>query len=243
MKNILILGAKSDVGMELAKKYASEGFNLYLASRKSNELEEIINDIKIRNNIEIINYEFDILDFFNHKTFIENLPEFPIGVILCIGYLGDQYTAEGDLKETQKILNTNFIGPVSILNYLVNDFERKKDGFIVVLSSVAGDRGRLSNYIYGSSKGGLNQYLSGIRNRLFKSNVSVLTVKPGFIKSKMTAHLLLPNLLTSKPREVAEIIYKSVKKNKDEIYIKNRWRVLMIIIKLIPEKIFKRLKL
>jgi short-subunit dehydrogenase len=167
----------------------------------------------------------------------------PAGVVCAVGYLGDQKRAEQDFDEAKKLIDTNFTGCVSILNIVANDFEARKKGFIIGISSVAGDRGRLSNYMYGSAKAAFSTYLSGLRNRLQKSGVHVLTVKPGFVATKMTAGMDLPPLLSSSPEEVSEDVFRAYKTGKDELYTKWFWKWIMLTIRLIPEKIFKKLRL
>ena len=160
-----------------------------------------------------------------------------------MGYLGDQKAAVNDFNEAKKILDTNYTGVVSLLNIIANDYESLKSGWIVGISSVAGDRGRKSNYIYGSAKAALTAYLSGLRNRLFDCGVFVLTVKPGFVNTKMTKGLDLPLMLTSQPQEVATNIYKAQQKNKNVIYTKRIWKYVMLIIKFIPEWKFKKMNI
>lgn len=243
MSYVLIIGAKSDIAKALAREYAKNGYNLILAARKSEELEDFAKDIKIRYGREVILKDFDITDFDKHMQFYEELPHKPIGVVVSVGYLGDQKKAQVDWKEAHNIINVNYVGAVSILNIIANDFEKRKEGFIIGISSVAGDRGRKANYIYGSAKAGFTAYLSGLRNRLHKSKVQVLTVKPGFVATKMTEGMDLPKKLTATPEEVAKYIFKAQQKGKDVIYVKPIWRWMMLVIKLIPEKIFKRLEL
>ncbi|CAA6802155.1 MAG: Sorbitol-6-phosphate 2-dehydrogenase (EC [uncultured Campylobacterales bacterium] len=240
---ILIIGAKSDIAKKCAHEYAKNGYNLTLASRDILELQDFASDIKIRHNINVILKEFDITKFETHQEFFESLEKKPFGTIVVSGYMNEQSICESNFKESLKTINTNFTGAVSILNIVAKHLETKKEGFIAAVSSVAGDRGRASNYIYGSSKAGLSAYLSGLRNRLYKSNIQVLTVKPGFVNTKMTAHLDLPKKLTASPKKVASDIYKAVEKNKNILYTKWIWKYIMFIIKSIPESIFKRLNL
>ena len=162
-----------------------------------------------------------------------------MGVISAVGYLGDQDKAQSDFSEAKKIIDTNYTGVVSLLNIIADDFEKRRNGFIVGISSVAGDRGRKSNYIYGSAKSALTTYLSGLRNRLYDANVQVLTVKPGFVATKMTKGLDLPEKLTALPEEVAEDIYNAQQKGKNVLYTKWIWRWVMLVIKAIPEWKFK----
>ncbi len=240
MNYILIIGAKSDIAKAVAKKYAKHGYNLYLAARKSSELEEFANDINIRTEKDVKCVELDILDYKSHEAFYNALEEKPLGVILAVGYFGEQDKAQSDFKEAKTIIDTNYTGVVSLLNIIANDFEKRESGFIVGISSVAGDRGRKSNYIYGSSKAALTAYLSGLRNRLYDANVHVLTVKPGFVATKMTEGMDLPDKLTAQPEEVAEDIYIAQQKGKNVLYTKWMWRWVMLIIRSIPEFQFKK---
>ncbi len=240
MSYILIIGAKSDIAKGTARKYASNGYNLYLAARKSSELEEFANDIRIRTQKDVKCVDLDILDYASHENIYDALEEKPLGVISAVGYLGEQDRAQSDFKEAKKIIDTNYAGVVSLLNIIANDFEKRKNGFIVGISSVAGDRGRKSNYIYGSAKAALTAYLSGLRNRLYDANVQVLTVKPGFVATKMTEGMALPEKLTAQPEEVAEDIYKAQQKGRNVLYTKWMWRWIMLIIKSIPEFLFKK---
>ena len=239
MSYVLIVGAKSDIAKAVAREYAKNGYDLYLASRDSNELEEFANDIRVRTQKEVQIVELDILDYKTHQAFYDSLDEKPLGVISAIGYLGEQNKAQLAFEEAQRIIDTNYTGVVSLFNIIANDFEKRKSGFIVGISSVAGDRGRKSNYIYGSAKSALTAYLSGLRNRLHDAQVQVLTVKPGFVATKMTEGMDLPKKLTAQPEEVAEDIYKAQQKGKSVIYTKWIWRYVMMIIKMIPEWKFK----
>jgi len=243
MSYLLILGAKSDIAKAVAKEYAQNGYDLYLAARNVDELEPFSNDIKIRYEKEAKRVTFDALDFESHQSFYESLDPKPLGVISAIGYLGVQEKAQNDFKEAQKIIETNYTGCVSILNIIANDYEQHKKGFIIGISSVAGDRGRKSNYIYGSAKAAFSAYLSGLRNRLNDANVQVLTVKPGFVNTQMTKGMDLPEKLTAQPEEVAQDIYTDQQKGKDVIYTKWKWKWVMMIIKLIPEFIFKKMSI
>ncbi len=243
MSYILIIGAKSDIAKAAAREYAKHGYDLYLAARNVSELDEFTNDIIARTERTVKTIELDILDYKSHQAFYDQLEEKPLGVISAIGYLGEQEKAESDFKEAQRIMDTNYTGVVSLFNIIADDFEKRKSGFIVGISSVAGDRGRMSNYIYGSAKAALTTYLSGLRNRLYDAQVHVLTVKPGFVATKMTEGMDLPEQLTAQPEEVAEDIYNAQQKNKDVLYVKWMWRWVMLIIKMIPEWKFKRMSI
>jgi len=243
MGYLLIIGANSDIAKELARVYAKNGYNLYLANRDISKLDTFKKDIEIKYQKDVKLLELDILDFDSHKEFYESLEKKPLGVVSAVGYLGDQKVAERDFVESKKIIDTNFTGVVSLLNIVANDFEKRGSGFIIGISSVAGDRGRKSNYIYGSSKAAFSSYLSGLRNRLSQNNINVLTVKPGFVDTKMTRGMDLPPRLTAKPYDVAQDIFKAQEKGKDIIYTKSLWKIIMLIIKLIPEWKFKKMSI
>ena len=243
MSYVLIIGAKSDIAKEVAREYAKNGYDLYLAARDTSSLEELATDIKVRSSVNIELKEFDITKFETHKEFYENLGEKPLGVVLVAGYMNEQKVCEENWNETLNTINVNYTGAASILNIVANDFEKERRGFIVGVSSVAGDRGRKANYIYGSSKAAFSAYLGGLRNRLYESGVNVLTVKPGFVNTKMTEDLDLPEKLTAQPEDVASDIFKAQQKGKDIIYTKSIWRLVMLIIKHIPEFMFKKMSI
>ena len=241
MSYVLIIGAKSDIAKATARKYAKHGYDLYLAGRNLSKLQEFASDISIKTQRNIKLVELDILDYKNHQTFYDSLEEKPLGVISAIGYLGEQKKAQANFTEARQIMDTNYTGVVSLFNIIANDFEHRRSGFLVGISSVAGDRGRKSNYIYGSAKAAFTAYLSGLRNRLYDSHVHVLTVKPGFVATKMTEGMDLPEKLTAQPETVANDIYNAQQKGKNVLYTKWIWRWVMLIIRMIPEWKFKRM--
>ncbi len=243
MSYVLIIGAKSDIAKATAREYAKNGYDLYLAARNSEELEEFAKDVITRTQRTVQLLELDILDYKSHQAFYDNLDEKPLGIISAVGYLGDQEKAQSDFSEAQQIMDTNYTGVVSLFNIIADDFEKRRSGFMVGISSVAGDRGRKSNYIYGSAKAALTAYLSGLRNRLYDAQVSVLTVKPGFVATKMTEDMDLPEKLTAQPEEVAEDIYKAQQKGKNVLYTKWMWKWVMLIIRNIPEFQFKKMSI
>jgi hypothetical protein len=239
MSYVLILGANSDIAKALARVYCENGYDVYLAARNTTKLKSFAQDINIRTQKIAICLELDVLDFSSHQSFYHSLPEKPIGVISAVGYLGFQQEAQSNFVESQKIIDTNYTGVVSLLNIIADDFSARKSGFIIGFSSVAGERGRKSNYLYGAAKAALTTYLSGLRNRLNESGVQVLTVKPGFVATKMTANMNLPKKLTTQPGDVANIVYHAQQKKYNVIYIKWFWRWIMLFIKCIPEWKFK----
>jgi len=236
---VLIIGARSDIAKATAREYAKQGYDLYLAARNASELDEFVNDIRVRSQRMVKTLELDILNYASHHSFYEQLEEKPLGVICAVGYLGEQAKSQTDFNEAQDIINTNYTGVVSLLNIIANDFEERRSGFIVGISSVAGERGRKSNYTYGSAKAALTAYLSGLRNRLYDSQVHVMTVKPGFVATKMTEKMDLPEKLTAQPEEVAVSIYQAQQKNKNILYTRWVWQWIMLIIRNIPEWKFK----
>lgn len=243
MKSVLILGATSDIARACAKKFAEEKFTIYLAGRDKNRLAADAKDLQIRTNCEVATIHFDALSFSSHQQFYSKIKIEPDVVICAVGILGDQKKAESDFNESKKIMDTNYSGCVSILNVIAGEFSKRGSGTIIGISSVAGDRGRQSNFIYGSAKAAFTAYLSGLRNRLSKNNVHVITVKPGFVNTSMTEGMNLPGLLTAEPETVANDIYRAYIKNKNIIYTKWFWRYIMMIIIHIPEGIFKKLNL
>jgi len=243
MPTVLILGASSDMAVAIAKKMGSSGYNIQLAGRNVARLQPLQTDLSIRYNIVSTLHEFDAEKPEGHKAFFSSLPAMPDITINVFGYLGEQKLAESDWMECERIIRVNYTGAVSILNIVANAYAAQGKGTIVGISSVAGERGRQSNYFYGSAKAGFTAYLSGLRNRLFQEKVHVLTVQPGFVYTRMTENMPLPGLLTATPGYVADTIYKAILKKKDVIYVKWFWRWIMLIIKSIPEFLFKKLKL
>lgn len=241
MKNnvVLILGATSDIAIAVAYRFAEAGYNIQLAARKVNSLNKIKSKIEINYKVEVTTYEFDVLNYNLHKKFIGDLNKLPNIVVCAVGYMGNQIKNQTNVEDGIKVLRTNFEGPANILAILANKFEKRGSGTIIGITSVAGERGRAFNYIYGSAKAGLTAFLSGLRNRLAKKNVHIITVIPGFVATKMTNNLKLPKILTAKPKKVAQVIFLAVRKKSDVVYVKSIWWLIMLIIKKIPERIFK----
>ena len=243
-ESVLILGATSAIARATAAAFAARGDTLYLASRDLDELERIAADLRLRHGVEVRYGLFDAEATETHEAFfqtvIKEVPDLS-GVVLAFGYLGDQQAAR-DFNVGAKIIASNFTGAVSILSHCANYFEPLKRGFIIGISSVAGDRGRQSNYVYGAAKGALSLYLQGLRNRLFASGVRVITIKPGFVDTAMTFGL--PGLfLVASPQSIGERIVRTLDKSADVVYLPWFWRYIMLIIQHIQEPVFKRLKL
>jgi decaprenylphospho-beta-D-erythro-pentofuranosid-2-ulose 2-reductase len=240
----LILGSNSDIGQALAYKFATNGYNIILVSRNVNDYQiRLKQDLIIRYNVEVATVCFDGSNYNEHKDFWDSLPVTPDIVISVFGYLGNQDLAINDFNEAYKIISSNYIGQVSLINRYVQKVRGVKDATIIGISSVAGERGRKSNYIYGSSKAAFTNYLNGLRNDLYTDNIHVMTVIPGFVKTKMLGDLKTPEFLTASPVELANNVFKAFKKKKDIIYIYSAWRYIMYFIKFIPEFLFKRMNL
>lgn len=240
---VLILGATSDMGRAIAQRFAAQGYPIQLAARQASRLEPDKVDLEIRYGVSVSVHEFDVLAVETHADFIQQLPEQPAIVICVVGFMPEQRECEQDLSLALEVMRTNYEGPAVILSLFANRFEQQGFGTLVGISSVAGERGRASNYFYGSAKAGFTAFLSGLRHRLAKSGVQVLTVLPGYVKTRMTEGMKLPPLLTAEPKEVANAIFTAIEKKQDVIYVRPIWRWIMVVIRSIPEPLFKRLSL
>jgi len=241
METVLVLGATSDIGMAIAKKFAAAGYNIQLAARKPELLGPLKSDIDIRYKVDCTLHAFDAVKYDTHAAFFDALK--PDVTITIFGTMYEEEDAFNDWSLAETMINTNYTGAVSILNIAAKYYIEQQKGAIIGISSVAGDRGRASKLIYGSSKAAFTAYLAGLRNKCFKDNVHVMTVKPGFVYTRMTENMPLPKPLTSTPEEVADIVYNGFARKKNTIYVKWFWRYIMLIIKNIPEFQFKKMKL
>lgn len=243
-KYCLILGSNSDIGQAIAYTFASNGYSIILASRNIDDYQNRLKqDICIRFNVDVVTVKFDGSNHHEHDKFWDSLSNIPEIIISVFGYLGNQDIANVDFNESYKIISSNYIGHVSLINRYVQRVKGIKVATIIGISSVAGERGRKSNYIYGSAKAAFTTFLSGLRNELFVHNIHVLTVIPGFVKTKMLGDLITPKFLTASPEAVAESVFISFKKKKNVVYVYPIWRYIMLVIKLIPEFLFKRMSL
>lgn len=240
---VLILGARSDIGKAVTHKFAALGHPVQLAARNASTLEADKIDMELRYGVSVSLHEFDALATDMHEVFVADLPELPRIVICAVGLMGQQAESERDIAAAARVMRSNYEGPASILAILANHFEKRGSGTIVGISSVAGDRGRATNYVYGSAKAGFTAFLSGLRNRLSKQGVHVVTVIPGYVATQMTQNMDLPEKLTAEADEVADAIASAVERRKDVIYVRRIWRLIMLIIRSIPERIFKGLKI
>ena len=242
---ILILGATSALAHEAAKFFAKDGASFVLVARSPYKLETIKNDLSVRGAKEIETIEADLADFARHQEVVEAALKPFAGldmVLLAYGTLGDQRLCEQDAAVALQEFATNASSVISLLTLLANYFEPQKRGTIAVISSVAGDRGRQSNSVYGAAKGAVTVFLQGLRNRLAKKGVTVLTIKPGMVDTPMTAHMRKGPLFAD-AKKVGHGIYEAMLKHKDIAYVPGYWRFIMLIIKSIPEAIFKKLNI
>ena len=242
-ETILILGAKSDIGIALAYEFAKNKNNIILAGRNISSLENEKKNIISQYSVEVVLYEFDVLDLSNHSKLINELKDLPSTVVSTIGLLGNQVEDELNPEKAINVIKSNYEGPALIFLRLAKKFEERGYGTLVGFSSVAGERGRASNYIYGSAKSGFTVFLSGLRNKFSSKGVHVMTVLPGYVFTKMTKNMNLPKFLTAQPKEVAQDVVRALKKKKNIIITPRIWKLIIIILKLIPENIFKKTKI
>jgi len=244
-KAVLIVGATSAIAHESAKLLASEGARFFLVGRTKEKLEAIATDLEVRGASGVFTASLDSEGLIANAKLIDEANSKLGGIDVALvahGILGDHQEAEADPKVADEIFRVNFTSCLYLLTRLANYFTARKAGTIVVISSVAGDRGRSSNYVYGASKAALSTLLQGMRQRLHKSGVNVLTIKPGFVSTPMTAHIEQGPLFAS-AEVVGHGIHCAIKKGKSVVYLPFFWRLIMTIIKHIPEVVFKRLKL
>lgn len=245
MKKILIIGATSAIAQHCARLWAARGDTVYLVARNGERLKTITTDLKVRGATQAFSYAMDINNLDDHTTMLDLAAAAMDGidtVLIAHGTLSNQKICEQSVEETLSEIKTNALSTICLLTRIANLFETKQAGVIAVITSVAGDRGRASNYVYGSSKAMVTTFASGLRQRLYKSNVAVVTIKPGLVDTPMTASFQ-KGLLWSKPDMVAEKIIKAINQRKSEVYEPMFWRVIMLAIKAIPNSFFRNLRL
>lgn len=240
---LLVLGASSDMAMAVAQRFAQAGYDIQLAARKPDQLTESKADLEVRHQTGVTVHAFEALETKTFDRFIDGLDRLPDVVVSAIGFMGEQADNEKHVDLAATVMRSNFEGPALIFTLLANRFEERGSGTLVGISSVAGDRGRATNYVYGSAKAGFTAFLSGLRNRLASTGVHVVTVNPGFVRTRMLDGMSTPGALTAEPAEVGEAIFKAVGRGRDIIYVRPIWRLVMMVIKSIPEKIFKKMSL
>ena len=237
---VVILGARSDIGRALAQAYSRRGCQVVLAARGNLELDR--RDLEIRSDVPVRAIDFDVTDGEPDK-FFDRLGVTPGTVVMVAGLLGDQARSSADDHAAALVMDTNYTGPSRYLLAAARRISDIPGACIIGIGSVAGDRGRASNFVYGSAKAGLAALLSGLRNAHARSGLHVMTVKPGFVATQMTAGMKLPPALTAQPPEVAEAIVRGHERGKNVIYVRGVWWLIMAVIKALPENVFKRLSL
>ena len=242
MKKTLIIGATSAIAEATARIWAQRGDELFLVARNQERLNSVTKDLKVRGAPEVNSYCMDVNNFDQHSSMFDKafgvLGTIDI-VLIAHGTLSNQKECEQLVDLTMKEIKTNALSVIALLTHLANRFEKQGVGTIAVISSVAGDRGRASNYIYGSAKAMVTAFTSGLRQRLYKSNVAVVTIKPGFTDTPMTESFK-KGLMWTKPAVVAAKIVWATDNKKDEVYIPAFWWLVMAVIKMIPNLFFKQ---
>jgi short-subunit dehydrogenase len=243
LKNILIIGATSSIAEHCARLWAARGESLYLVARNQGKLSSLQNDLSVRGAVKVSTYVMDANDHQSHSKMLDQAEAALHGidtVLIAHGTLSNQKNCEQDIGVMMQEMKTNALSTIALLTDIANRFEAKGSGTIAVISSVAGDRGRSSNYVYGSAKAMLTTFTSGLRQRLYKSNVAVVTIKPGFVDTPMTAEFK-KGLLWAMPANVAVKILKAIDQRKNEVYVPAFWWAVMTLIKAIPANIFKKI--
>jgi len=244
--NVLIVGATSTIARHAAGELAARGARLHLAARDEADAERIGRDLEVRRGAEVSWGPFEATDYEDHERLLDGATDAMgglDGLLVAVGMLGDQARADADPGHLRDVIEVNYSAPASLIAAAANRFEAQGEGWIAALSSVAGDRGRSSNYAYGSAKAGLTAFLEGLRGRLHGGGVHVLTVKPGPTDTKMTFGMDDPPPLMAEPEPVAERIVWAIKEDKDVCYAPPIWRYVMAAIRLIPASVFKKLDL
>lgn len=240
---VLILGATSDMARAVARAFAAKGCAIQMAARDPGALAADRADLETRFGVAVSVHAFDALDVAGHAEFVAGLPDLPEVAVSAVGAMGPQAETAADMAQAVQVMRTNFEGPAAILGVLANAMEARGSGTLVGISSVAGERGRASNYVYGSAKAGFTAYLSGLRNRLAAKGVHVVTVLPGFVATRMTEGMDLPARLVAEPEEVGRAVVTAVERGQEVIYVRRIWRLIMAVIRAIPEPIFKKTSL
>ena len=242
-RRVLIVGATSAIAAEVARLYAGRGASLVLTGRNPARLPAVEADLRVRGAASVETEVLDVLDRDRHASIVKRAFAGGLDVALVAhGDLPDQQRCQADPGEAARALELNLVATVELLTLLANEFEARRSGTLAVITSVAGDRGRQSNYVYGAAKAGLSVFLQGLRQRVHAAGVSVVTLKPGFVDTPMTAHLPR-NPLASSPRRAAGAIHRAIESRREVAYIPWFWRPVMALIRALPESLFKRLQL
>jgi decaprenylphospho-beta-D-erythro-pentofuranosid-2-ulose 2-reductase len=242
---VLVVGGTSAIGYEVARSFAESGARLYLTGRNGEKLAAVRDDLRVRGAPQVGTVLLDVTDVGRHEAVVQRVVAELSGldyVLIAHGTLPDQRECERSVAASLEALEVNATSTIALLTLLANYFEVERRGCIAVITSVAGDRGRQSNYVYGTAKGALNVFLQGLRNRLQRAGVAVVTVKPGFVDTPMTAGIPKGPLFAD-PHRVGRSIYRAMVGRRDVVYLPWFWRPVMRIVKSIPEPVFKRMRL
>lgn len=245
MQRILIIGATSAIAEATARLWAARGDALFLVGRRTDRLAVIAADLRVRGTASVACHTLDACDCGAHAAMLAAAQAAMGGIdvaLIAHGSLPDQKACEASVAMTLKEIDTNALSVIALATRLGEIFDKQGSGMLAVIGSVAGDRGRQSNYVYGAAKGMVSIFLQGLRNRLAKRGVGVLTIKPGFVDTPMTK-AFTKNALWAKPEAIARGIVRAVDNKRDEIYLPGFWRAIMLLIRHIPERLFKRLSL
>jgi short-subunit dehydrogenase len=241
--SVLALGATSAIAEATLRLFAERGARFYLVGRNQDKLDAVAADLHTRGAAGVATCVMDLDNTSAHPAMLAAAAQ-SLGTIemalLAHGVLGDQAEAQASYGAAESVFHTNLLSAVSLITWLANYFETMRQGTLAVISSVAGDRGRRSNYVYGASKGALSIFLDGVRSRLDRAGVQVLTIKPGFVATPMTSHLEQGPLF-AQPAQVAKGIVKAVERRRDVVYLPAFWAVIMLVIRLVPRPLFKKL--
>ncbi len=242
--NVLIIGANSAIARACARVYAEQGHSLYLIGRDGQRLEELEKDLEVRGAAQVYGTEADLEEFHEHDNLMRRVfSEFDILDVALIahGTLPDQEACESDFELAEAAIRVNGTSVISLLSLLALRMQEQRTGTIAVITSVAADRGRQPNFVYGAAKAMVSTYLQGLRGKLFPHNVHVVEIKPGLVDSPMTAHME-KGMLFSSPESVARIVVRSIAKKKHTVYAPAYWRAILWIVRAIPDFVFKRIK-
>ena len=245
-KRYLILGATSGIAEATCRIWAAQGANLFLVGRSEDKLRAMAADLRVRGAAYVDTAVVNLDQLEHHPDLLAHAITSLGGLdvaYLAVGVLGEQPKAEQEAKHAEQILHTNLTAPVSMLTWLANFCGKQGHGTLAVLSSVAGDRGRKSNYVYGASKAGLTAFTDGLRNRVDREGIAVITIKPGPVKTAMTTGMKGSEKFAD-PNKVAKTIADTIAKGKGGVlYVPGMWRPIMAVIRAVPDSIFKKLNL
>jgi short-subunit dehydrogenase len=242
----LVAGATSTIARAVCERLAGEGATLFLAARDVGEAERIGRDLQVRHEADAFWGRFEATDYDAHAALLDDAEDAMggiDGVLVAAGTLGDADRAKTDPAEARRIVDVNYTGVVNLLTLAAGRLEAQGSGVIAAFSSVAGDRGRASNYVYGSAKAGLSAFLEGLRARLYGTGVHVLTIKPGPVDTAMTFGMDDPPPLMADPERVADDVVEALRRGTDVLYTPGIWRLIMAAIRAIPDAVFKRMSL